>query len=126
MEELTRIDGIGEVMAADIIDFFNEPNNEKLLEELQNKINLLPFQTNRIQTPFTGKTVVFTGSLEHMTRMEAKSLALAAGAKVSGSVSAKTDFVVLGADAGSKAKKAAELGIRTLSEKEFKDMLEII
>ena len=113
-------------MAADIIDFFNEPNNEKLLEELQNKINLLPFQTNRIQTPFTGKTVVFTGSLEHMTRMEAKSLALAAGAKVSGSVSAKTDFVVLGADAGSKAKKAAELGIRTLSEKEFKDMLEII
>ncbi len=126
VQELTRIDGIGEVMATDIIDFFREPNNEKLLTELQNKIKLLPFHVNRVQTPFTGKTLVFTGSLEHMTRMEAKSLALAAGAKVSGSVSSKTDFVILGADAGSKAKKAQELGITTLTEKEFKDRLEII
>lgn len=125
-ETLTHIDGIGPVMAADIIDFFREPNNEKLLTELQSLIHLLPFENVKKQTPLTGKTVVFTGSLQEMTRPEAKTLALAAGAKVSGSVSAKTDYVILGQDAGSKAKKAQELGIQTLSEKEFKDMLEII
>jgi len=67
-------------------------------------------------TPIAGKTVVFTGSLETMSRGEAKARAEALGAKVAGSVSKKTDYVIIGADAGSKAKKAAELGVTTLSE----------
>ena len=74
-------------------------------------------------TALSGKTVVFTGTLEHLTRAEAKAKALSAGAKVSGSVSKNTDFVILGTDAGNKAAKAAELGISILSEKDFIEML---
>ncbi|HSR71803.1 MAG TPA: BRCT domain-containing protein, partial [Kiloniellales bacterium] len=71
-----------------------------------------------------GKTVVFTGSLETMTRSEAKARAESLGAKVAGSVSKKTDYVVIGADAGSKAKKAAELGVETLSEDDWLKLVE--
>ena len=74
-------------------------------------------------SPVAGKTVVFTGSLETMSRSEAKTRAEALGAKVAGSVSAKTDYVVVGADAGSKAKKAAELGVKTLTEQEWLGLL---
>jgi len=74
-------------------------------------------------SPVSGKTVVFTGTLETMTRQEAKSRAEALGAKVAGSVSAKTDYVVVGADAGSKAKKATELNIPMLSEEEWKMLI---
>lgn len=70
-------------------------------------------------SPLSGKTIVFTGTLEKMTRAEAKAIAQKYGAKVAGSVSAHTDFVVVGADAGSKAKKAAELGVKILNEDEF-------
>lgn len=124
--ELTAIDGIGDVMATDIVDFFEEPKNRDLLEVLKKQIRILPYESNKRQTALTGKTVVFTGTLTQMTRDEAKALALSAGAKVSGSVSSKTDFVVLGENAGSKAKNAEKLGIKTIDEKEFKQMLEII
>lgn len=70
-------------------------------------------------TPFAGKTLVFTGTLPNLSRSEAKAKALAAGAKVAGSVSKNTDYVVMGADAGSKAKTAQELGIKIISEEEF-------
>ena len=125
-EELQSIDGIGPVMAEDIIDFFAESNNLNLLDELMKYIRVLPFESNKKQSALTGKTIVFTGTLENMTRDEAKALALSAGAKVSGSVSSKTDFVVLGENAGSKEKEARKLGITIINEKDFKQMLEII
>ena len=73
-------------------------------------------------SPLAGKTLVFTGTLESMSRAEAKATAEALGAKVAGSVSAKTDYVVVGAEAGSKAKRAAELGVTILSEAEWRDL----
>lgn len=124
MAELTAIDGIGEVMAQEIIDFFAEEKNIALLEVLKTQIKILPFESHKRETAFTGKTVVFTGTLETMTRDEAKALALSAGAKVSGSVSAKTDYVIMGQNAGSKAKQAEKLGIAIISEKDFKQKLE--
>ncbi len=126
LEELTHIDGIGQSTATDIIEFFKEQHNLEVVNALKELINIETYQTNKQETFLTGKTVVFTGTLETMTRPEAKSLALGAGAKVSSSVSGKTDYVVLGTDAGSKAKQAADLGIRTIDEKEFRKMLEII
>jgi len=125
-EELLQIDGIGGVMAEDIIDFFAEKNNLNLLERLKQYIQIEKYENNQKQSALTGKTVVFTGTLENMTRDEAKALALSVGAKVSGSVSSKTDFVILGENAGSKEKTARNLGISIISEKDFKQMLEII
>ena len=88
-------------------------------------MSLLPYEgPKEIQTPLSGKTVVFTGTLTMMTRAEAKAKALSMGAKVSGSVSAKTDYVVAGEEAGSKLKKAQELNIKILSEKDFHQMLD--
>ena len=125
-EELVQIDGIGEVMAEDIIDFFAEKNNLDLLEKLKQDIKIEKYENNQKQSALTGKTVVFTGTLENMTRNEAKALALSVGAKVSGSVSSKTDFVVLGENAGSKEKNARNLGVSIINEKEFNQMIEII
>ena len=125
-EELLQIDGIGDVMAEDIIDFFAEKNNLDLLEKLKSDLIIQKYENNKKQSILTGKTVVFTGTLENMTRDEAKALALSVGAKVSGSVSSKTDFVVLGENAGSKEKTARQLGVAIINEKEFKQMLEII
>ncbi len=113
---LTAIDGIGEAAAGALKQFFGETYNQNALA------NLLPYlmieDADRIESdsPVAGKTVVFTGTLEKMTRSEAKARAESLGAKVSGSVSKKTDYVVIGADAGSKAKKAAALGVTVLDE----------
>lgn len=117
---LVAIDGIGAAMATDMVEFFQEPHNLAIISNLLSQINVEDF-TDAIRTdsPFSGKTVVFTGTLTRMTRAEAKAKALEAGAKVSGSVSNKTDFVIMGADAGSKAKTAQQLGITILSEAEF-------
>ncbi|MGN1091980.1 MAG: BRCT domain-containing protein, partial [Alphaproteobacteria bacterium] len=125
-EELTQIDGIGDVMAEDIIDFFAEKNNLDLLEKLKSDVVIQKYENNQKQSALTGKTIVFTGTLENMTRDEAKAMALSVGAKVSGSVSSKTDFVVLGENAGSKEKTARSLGVAIIDEKEFKQMLENI
>ncbi len=125
-EELEQIDGIGPVMAEDIVDFFSEKNNLDLLDKLKRDIQILPFESHKKQTALSGKTVVFTGTLEKMTRDEAKALALLAGAKVSGSVSAKTDYVIAGENAGSKEQNARKLGVCVISEKDFQQMLEII
>lgn len=124
LDVLDHIEGIGPVMAGHIADFFEEKHNEKILEQLTAIIPILDYHEEyRRETPLTGKTVVFTGTLTTMTRAEAKSKALAAGAKVAGSVSAKTDYVIAGADAGSKLKTAHELAVGILTEEEFNQML---
>lgn len=123
-EKLLNIDGIGEAMAQDVVAFFQEEHNLKTIEMLLSEINVEDFaDIIRSDSALSGKTVVFTGTLTKFTRAEAKAKALAAGAKVAGSVSKNTDFVILGSDAGSKAAKAAELGVTALSENEFESML---
>lgn len=123
--KLVAIDGIGASMATDMVEFFQEQHNLDIINRLLRQITVEEFiDTSRTDSPLSGKTVVFTGTLEHLTRAEGKAKALAAGAKVAGSVSKNTDFVILGADAGSKAAKAKELGIMTLSENEFLDLLQ--
>lgn len=125
METLTHIEGIGPVMANYTIDFFAEEHNVSLLEKLLTLVHVADFVApSAKQTSLTGKTVVFTGTLMTMTRPEAKAKALSAGAKVSGSVSAKTTYVIAGADAGGKLVNAAKLGIQVLSEEEFNQMLD--
>ncbi len=115
---LLDVHGIGEDMAADIIGFFAEPHNRAVLDDLAREVNVLDYEApaQASQSPLAGKTIVFTGGLEAMSRSEAKARAEALGANVASSVSAKTDYVVIGADAGSKAAKAAALGVTTLDE----------
>ncbi|MBV9861968.1 MAG: NAD-dependent DNA ligase LigA [Alphaproteobacteria bacterium] len=115
---LLDVHGIGADMAADIIGFFAEPHNRAVLDDLGHEITVLDYEApaRRAASPLAGKTLVFTGGLETMSRSEAKSRAEALGANVASSVSAKTDYVVIGADAGSKAAKAAALGVAVLDE----------
>lgn len=121
-KELLSIESIGDVIACEILDFTAEEHNRTEIDKLLNLMTVTAFVPIENDSPLAGKTVVFTGSLETMTRSEAKAKAQSAGAKVAGSVSKKTDYVVLGADAGSKAQKAAELGITVLSESEFTEL----
>jgi DNA ligase (NAD+) len=113
-------------MADDIAGFFSEAHNLEVLKALEARLEVEPVAASAgsVDSPLSGKTIVFTGSLETMSRGEAKARAEALGAKVTGSVSKSTDFVVIGADAGSKAKKAAELGVETLSEEDWVKLLE--
>ncbi len=120
---LIAIDGIGPSVAADLVAFFSERHNRTVLEDLSTVLDIEPFEQAENDSPVAGRTVVFTGTLERMTRGEAKARAESLGANVSGSVSKKTDFVIAGPGAGSKAKKAAELGVTILSEEEWLDML---
>ena len=115
---LVDVHGIGEDMAADIIGFFAEPHNREVLDDLGHEVRVLDYEARvrRAASPLAGKTIVFTGSLESMSRSEAKARAEALGANVASSVSAKTDYVVTGADPGSKATKAAALGVGVLDE----------
>jgi len=115
---LLDIHGIGEDMAADTLGFFAEPHNRAVLDDLAREVTVLDYEApaQRTASPLAGKTIVFTGALEAMSRSEAKARAEALGANVTGSVSAKTDYVVAGVDPGSKATKAATLGITLLDE----------
>jgi DNA ligase (NAD+) len=123
--ELGTIDQIGPSVAGDLLAFFGEPHNREEVGRLLD----VPLMVEDFVRPKTqssavaGKTVVFTGTLETMTRPEAKARAEALGAKVAGSVSSKTDYLVVGADAGSKAKKAQELGVTTLTEEEWRALI---
>jgi DNA ligase (NAD+) len=122
--ELDNIDGIGPKVAETIYEFFAEPHNQAALDELAAEVEVLDSAAAMDgASPLAGKTVVFTGTLETMTRAEAKATAEARGAKVASSVSGKTDYVVVGADAGSKARKAAELGVTVLSEAEWQELI---
>ena len=110
-------------MAKDIVEFFKEEHNLEVIENLLKVIEIEDFeQIINTESELYGKTVVFTGTLTSLTRSEAKSKALAMGAKVSGSVSANTDYVIAGENAGSKLKKAQELGVKIISEDEFNQM----
>jgi DNA ligase (NAD+) len=115
---LVDVHGIGADMAADIIGFFAEAHNRVILDDLQGELTVLDYEApaQHSASPLAGKTIVFTGGLDSMSRPEAKARAEALGANVASSVSSKTDFVVIGADAGSKATRAASLGITTLDE----------
>ena len=116
-EELIGIDGVGAVMAQSLVKAFAQPAERASIDRLVAELDIQTAERPRIEgSPVAGKIVVFTGTLEKMTRAEAKARAEALGAKVSGSVSAKTDLLVAGPGAGSKAKKAADLGIETLDE----------
>ncbi|RFB79598.1 NAD-dependent DNA ligase LigA [Methylovirgula sp. 4M-Z18] len=117
--ELTGIEGIGAVVAEALADFFAEAHNEEALNALLAEVTTEPMEEVAASSPVAGKTVVFTGALERMTRDEAKAMAERLGAKVSGSVSKKTDLLVAGADAGSKLAKARELGVEVISEDEW-------
>lgn len=119
LSELCNIGGIGRVVAEAIVEFFAEPHNIEVLQELLAEVRPQPLEAVARETPVAGKTVVFTGTLERMTRSEAKAQAERLGAKVSGSVSKKTDYVVAGADAGSKLNRAREMGVQVLSEDEW-------
>lgn len=121
--ELMAIDGIGPKVAASLIHFFHEPHNVALLEALLAHLTLVPEVQRASDSPVAGKIVVFTGTLESLTRDEAKAQAEALGAKVSSSISGKTDFLVAGADAGSKRAKAEALGVKVLSEDEWKTLI---
>jgi DNA ligase (NAD+) len=115
--ELNAIEGIGEVVARAIVEFYKEPRNLKVISELLEQVTPLPMEAPATSgSPVAGKTVVFTGSLEKFTRDEAKARAESLGAKVAGSVSKKTDYVVAGPGAGSKLDKARELGVAVLDE----------
>lgn len=120
--ELGSISGVGPAIATDLAAFFAEEHNLQTLAALEREVNVLDaVSAAAVDSPFAGKVVVFTGTLT-MARPEAKARAEALGAKVTESVSKKTDFVVVGEDAGSKAKKAAELGVKTLTEAEFREL----
>ncbi|HEY1453142.1 MAG TPA: NAD-dependent DNA ligase LigA [Roseiarcus sp.] len=118
-EELSSVEGVGPVVAEAVADFFAEPRNEAALDALLNEVTIEPMEAVAAGHPLAGKTIVFTGSLERMTRDEAKAIAERLGAKVSGSISAKTDLVVAGPGAGSKLAKARELGVETIDEEEW-------
>jgi DNA ligase (NAD+) len=121
--ELLAIDGVGDVLAEALVDFFSEKHNREVLATLKKAgVKAIPLPAQETSSPIAGKTVVFTGSLERMTRSEAKARAEQMGAKVAGSVSAKTDLVVAGPGAGSKLAKAAELGIEVITEDEWMEM----
>ncbi len=123
-EKLLNIDGIGQAMVKDIVEFFKEEHNTKIIDELLKYVKVKDFEQSEItDSLFAGKTIVFTGTLEQMTRAEAKAIGIKMGAKVAGSVSSNTDYVIVGRDAGSKAKKAQELGIKILNEAEFLDLI---
>ena len=116
LEDLQHIEGIGGVVAEAIHDFFDEPHNVKALKRLLEWLDVTDMAAPARSSPVSGKTVVFTGTLEKMTRQEAKARAESLGAKVSGSVSAKTDIVVAGPGAGSKLKDAQKHNVQVLDE----------
>ena len=124
LAELTGIDGIGPAVAEALGDFFHEPHNVAVWEDLLHEVAPPPYVVETKDSEVAGKTVVFTGSLETMSRDEAKAQAERLGAKAAGSVSAKTDLVVAGPGAGSKLKKAQELGIPVIDEAAWAEIVQ--
>ena len=121
---LDNIEGIGPAVAVAIADFFAETHNIEVVEDLLKEVTPAPLEKVEHGSPVSAKTVVFTGTLERMTRSEAKARAERLGAKVAGSVSKNTDYVVAGPGAGSKLKNAKDLGVKVLSEEEWLKLIE--
>ena len=123
-DALLSIDGIGEILARALVSTFHATKQRDVINSLVNQLTIQDADVNSDNnSPVSGKIVVFTGSLELMTRAEAKARAETLNAKVSGSVSKRTDIVVAGPGAGSKAKKAQELGVKILTEQEWLDLI---
>ncbi|MEE2699016.1 MAG: NAD-dependent DNA ligase LigA [Pseudomonadota bacterium] len=122
--ELISIDGIGSAVADELLGFCCEDNNRKILTKLSELLEVQDFQNVEITiSPVSGKTVVFTGSLKKLSRAEAKNKAESLGSRVASNVSNKTDYVIVGSEPGSKAKKAQELGVNILSEEEWLELI---
>lgn len=118
--EIDNIEGIGNAVVEALVDFFGEERNRAVVDDLLAEVAVIPVErVLAVETPVKGMTVVFTGTLERLNRQEAKAMAERLGAKVAGSVSKKTNYVVAGADAGSKLAKARELGVTVLTEDEW-------
>ncbi|MFV9998273.1 MAG: NAD-dependent DNA ligase LigA [Arsenophonus endosymbiont of Dermacentor nuttalli] len=126
IESLKTVQDVGEVVAKHIINFFQEQHNRDVVNELVNEIGISwpAIAVNKTDSPFTGKTIVLTGTLNHLTRDQLKDKLISLGAKVSTSVSKKTDLVIAGEAAGSKLIKANELGIKIVSEDELMTLLD--
>ncbi len=125
-EELMALPDIGPVMAHNVLHFFAQSYNREVIKKLLDSGVHWPKPEKKVvpeDSPFRGKTVVLTGTLAAMSREDAKKLLQILGAKVTGSVSAKTDFVIAGSEAGSKLEKAEKLGVAVLDEESFKDKL---
>jgi DNA ligase (NAD+) len=122
-KDLTQIEGIGHGMARDIVDFFQHRHNLQMVEGLLQNITVLDYEPSD-HLPLSGTTVVFTGSLAHISRNEAKSQAEKLGAKVASTVSAQTTFVVAGRDAGQKLKSAQNLVVKIIDETAWQKMVE--
>ena len=122
-QELMAIDGVGPGQAGSIRDFFHSETNRQVVDNLLSYISVIDAEAPSSDSPVAGKTVVFTGKLEQFSRDEAKAKAQSLGAKVSGSVSAKTDYLVAGPGAGSKLKKAESLGVSVLTETEWLNLI---
>ncbi|MEZ5814952.1 MAG: NAD-dependent DNA ligase LigA [Alphaproteobacteria bacterium] len=119
-DDLINIEDIGPAVADDLVGFFAEEHNQEVLAALKEHLDIHPYEMPQVgDSPIAGKTVVFTGTLSTITRNEAKAKAESLGAKVAGSVSKKTDYVIAGEDAGSKLKKAKDLGVEVLSEEDW-------
>ncbi len=118
-QEMDALDQIGDTVIESLSDYFGEEHNRRRIERLAKEVSIRDAEKPRTDSALAGKTIVFTGSLERMTRDEAKASAERLGAKVSGSISAKTDLVVAGPGAGSKLAKARELGVETIDEDEW-------
>lgn len=123
VEELSAIYGVGEVVAESLVNWMKDKKNQQLLFQLTPYLKIINPKRVATSTPLTGKSVVFTGTLLELTRDEAKDMARRAGAQVVSSVSKKTDYVVAGTEAGSKATKAEELGVNIISESDFLDLV---
>ena len=124
-EELLQVNDVGPVVAKSLLSFFSEAHNREVVEQLLESGIELEVETSTINPELVGKTFVLTGTLPTMSRDEAKALLEKAGAKVAGSVSAKTHYVVAGADAGSKLEKAQELGVAVIDEAQMLQLLQL-
>jgi DNA ligase (NAD+) len=122
-QELVNIDGLGEAVAGSLAEFFAEQHNIAIIEALLKELDIADVEAVQETSAVSGKTIVFTGKLEKMSRSEAKAMAERLGAKVSGSVSAKTNILVAGPGAGSKLKKAEELGVEVISEEGWFELI---
>ncbi|MEZ4200303.1 MAG: helix-hairpin-helix domain-containing protein [Candidatus Paceibacterota bacterium] len=122
-EQLAAIHGVGDIVARSLTDWFADTKNQLYVKALTEHVTIIAPQRVAKDTPLSGKTLVFTGTLAMLSRDEAKDMARKAGAIIGSSVSKQTDYVVIGDNPGSKATKAHELGITVLEEKEFKQLL---
>ena len=123
LEDISAIDGFGDVMAKSLIEYFSLPQSKKLIEKLKEHGVLMEAEKKVVSDKLHGLTFVLTGTLPTMSRDEASAIIIANGGKVASSVSKKTDYVLAGEKAGSKLNKAESLGIKIIDENEFMEMV---